>query len=100
VHLYELCGYRPVAGALSPGRPVQRRLEAGCAAVTAQLAPAKPPRTICSPGRATIGRCGRTDRRWAYPLTTFTVLLAFVACAAYAAIANRDYYAAPYLSPF
>ncbi|MGH3153123.1 MAG: hypothetical protein ACRDOB_20680, partial [Streptosporangiaceae bacterium] len=52
-------------------------------------------------GRAAIGaRTLRTDRWWAYPLTTFTVLAAFVAYATYAAIANRDYYAAPYISPF
>jgi hypothetical protein len=51
---------------------------------------------VRSPGRAPIAaRTLRTDRWWAYPLTTFGVLLAFVAYAAYAAIANRDYYAAP-----
>ena len=56
---------------------------------------------VRSPGRAAIAaRNLRTDRWWAYPLTTFAVLLAFVAYAAYAAIANRDYYAAPYISPF
>ena len=42
----------------------------------------------------------RTDRWWAYPLVTFGVLLAFVAYATYAAVANRNYYAAPYISPF
>ena len=41
-----------------------------------------------------------TDRWWTYPTATFTVLLAFIAYATYAAIANRDYYAAPYISPF
>jgi len=52
-------------------------------------------------GRAAIAAGTlRTDRWWAYPLTTFTVLLAFVGYATYAAVANRDYYAAPYLSPF
>ena len=56
---------------------------------------------VRSPGRAAIAaRNLRTDRWWAYPLATFAVLLAFVAYAAYAAIANRDYYAAPYISPF
>jgi hypothetical protein len=56
---------------------------------------------VRSPGRAPIAaRTLRTDRWWAYPLTTFGVLLAFVAYAAYIAIANRDYYAAPYPSPF
>jgi hypothetical protein len=47
-------------------------------------------------GRAAIAaRTLRTDRWWAYPLTTFTVLLAFVGYATYAAVADRDYYAAP-----
>jgi hypothetical protein len=56
---------------------------------------------IRSPGRAAIAaRTLRADRWWAYPATTFTVLLAFVGYAAYAAVVNRDYYAAPYLSPF
>jgi hypothetical protein len=69
--------------------------------VTARQLPVPPARGIRSPGRAAIGaRTLRADRWWAYPLTTFMVLLAFVAYAAYAAIANRDYYAAPYLSPF
>jgi hypothetical protein len=54
-----------------------------------------------SPGRASItARTLRTDRWWAYPLSTFSVLLAFVGYVTYAALANRDYYAAPYLSPF
>jgi hypothetical protein len=57
--------------------------------------------SVRSPGRAAIAAGTlRTDRWWAYPLTTFAVLLAFVAYATYAAIANRDYYAAPYISPF
>jgi len=52
-------------------------------------------------GRASIAAGTlRADRWWAYPLTTSAVLAAFVAYAAYAAIANCDYYAAPYLSPF
>ncbi len=59
------------------------------------------PGGVGSPGRAAIGaRTLRAGLWWAFPLTTFSVLLAFVAYAAYAAIANRDYYAAPYLSPF
>ena len=64
-------------------------------------APASAPGGVRSPGRATIGaRTLRTDRWWAYPAVTFGVLLAFVAYATYAAVANRDYYAAPYISPF
>ena len=52
-------------------------------------------------GRAAIAAGTlRTDRWWAYPVTTFTVLLAFVGYVTYATIANRDYYAAPYISPF
>ncbi len=56
---------------------------------------------VRSRNRAAIGaRTLRKDRWWVYPLVTFGVLLAFVAYATYAATANRDYYAAPYLSPF
>ena len=56
---------------------------------------------VRSQGRAAIAaRTLRTDRWWAYPAVTFAVLLAFVAYATYAAIANRDYFAAPYISPF
>ena len=59
------------------------------------------PAGVRSPGRASIvARTLRTDRWWAYPTATFTVLLAFVGYATYAAIADRDYYAAPYISPF
>ena len=52
-------------------------------------------------GRARIGaRTLRTDRWWRYPLATFTVLFCFVVYGLYAALANRDYYADPYLLPF
>ncbi len=51
--------------------------------------------------RARIGAATlRTDPWWGYPLATFAVLFGFVVYATYAAIANRDYYADPYLSPF
>jgi hypothetical protein len=54
-----------------------------------------------TPGRAPITtRTLRIDRWWAYPASTFTVLLAFIVYSTYAALANRDYYADPYLSPF
>ncbi|GAB4013114.1 hypothetical protein [Nocardioides ultimimeridianus] len=42
----------------------------------------------------------RTDRWWAYPLTTFVVFTAFVVYATIRAFAGSHYYAAPYLSPF
>jgi len=52
-------------------------------------------------GRARIdARTLRTDRWWCYPLATFTVLFSFIGYGLYAALANRDYYADPYLSPF
>ena len=52
-------------------------------------------------GRASItARTLRTDSWWAYPVATFAVLTAFIAYSTYAALANRDYYADPYLSPF
>ena len=55
---------------------------------------------IRTPGRAPITtRTLRTDPWWAFPASTFTVLLAFVVYATYAALANRDYYSDPYLSP-
>ena len=63
--------------------------------------PAEKAGGVRSPGRAAIGvRTLRSDRWWAYPAATFTVLAAFIGYATYAAIANRDYYAAPYISPF
>jgi hypothetical protein len=47
------------------------------------IIPAEKAGGVQSPGRAAIGaRTLRTDRWWAYPLTTFTVLLAFVAIVA------------------
>lgn len=42
----------------------------------------------------------RGDRWWAQPVFTFAGLMAFIIYSTYAAIANRDYYHAPYLSPF
>ncbi|HEY5358071.1 MAG TPA: hypothetical protein VIJ82_10390 [Streptosporangiaceae bacterium] len=69
--------------------------------MTMRQARAPGPGGVRSPGRAAVGaRTLRTDRWWAYPAVTFAVLAAFVAYATYAAIANRDYYAAPYISPF
>ncbi|MFC5673679.1 hypothetical protein [Streptomyces incanus] len=56
---------------------------------------------IRPPGRATVAAWTlRKERWWAFPSVTFTVLALFVAYATHAAPANRDYYAAPYLSPF
>lgn len=62
---------------------------------------ARNPAGVASPGRAPVtSRTLRRDAWWAYPAATFTVLALFVAYATYAALANRDYYADPYLSPF
>jgi hypothetical protein len=56
---------------------------------------------VTSPGRAQIEeRTLRTDRWWLYPLTTFTVFLAFVVYATWRAFSGSYYYASPYLSPF
>jgi len=54
-----------------------------------------------APGRARItARSLRTDRWWVQPLITFLVLLSFVIYASWAAFANRNYFAEPYISPF
>jgi hypothetical protein len=54
-----------------------------------------------SPGRAKIPQSTlRTDRYWLAPLTTFVIFLAFIAYATFRAFENKDYYAAPYISPF
>jgi hypothetical protein len=42
----------------------------------------------------------RTDNWWLQPLATFVVFAAFVVYATVRAFMGRDYYAAPYLSPF
>ena len=56
---------------------------------------------MTSPGRAQIEqRTLRQDRWWLYPLVTFVVFAAFVVYATWRAFEGRDYYAAPYLSPF
>ncbi|MGH9120822.1 MAG: hypothetical protein ACRDYC_02585, partial [Acidimicrobiales bacterium] len=50
--------------------------------------------------RAAIpGRTQRTDRWWAQPAITASVLVAFVVYATYAAFQNANYYWAPYISP-
>ncbi|MFT4009231.1 MAG: hypothetical protein QM655_04230 [Nocardioidaceae bacterium] len=56
---------------------------------------------VHSPGRAQIPeRTLRQDRWWLYPLVTFIVFAAFVVYATWRAFMGRDYYSAPYLSPF
>ena len=54
-----------------------------------------------APGRARIEATTlRTDRWWVEPAITFSVLLAFIVYATWAAFVNADYYKAPYISPF
>jgi hypothetical protein len=56
---------------------------------------------VRSPGRARIeARTLRQDNWWVMPAITFLVLVAFVIYATWRAFVGRDYYAAPYLSPF
>src|SRR2546423_1212355 len=56
---------------------------------------------VFSPGRAKITeRTLRTDRWWLQPVTTVTILLAFIVYSTWAAFVNTDYYREPYLSPF
>jgi hypothetical protein len=51
--------------------------------------------------RAQIGvRTLREDRWWLTPLLTFLGLTAFVVYSTFRAFVGRDYYSAPYLSPF
>jgi hypothetical protein len=56
---------------------------------------------VGSPTRARIeDRTLRQDQWWLYPLATFIVFMAFVVYATIRAFWGRDYYSAPYLSPF
>jgi hypothetical protein len=56
---------------------------------------------VFSPGRAKIAeRTLRKDRWWLQPVTTVTILLAFIVYSTWAAFVNKDYYREPYLSPF
>jgi hypothetical protein len=56
---------------------------------------------VTSPTRADLPqRTLRTDRWWVSPLITFVVFSAFVVYATWRAFMGRDYYDAPYLSPF
>jgi len=56
---------------------------------------------VGGPTRADVGvRTLRGDRWWLAPLTTFTVFFSFIVYATYRAFAGKDYYDAPYLSPF
>jgi hypothetical protein len=56
---------------------------------------------VGSPTRARIeARTLRQDRWWLYPAATFTVFMAFIVYATIRAFWGRDYYSAPYLSPF
>jgi hypothetical protein len=56
---------------------------------------------VGSPTRARIeARTLRQDRWWLYPAATFTVFMAFIIYATIRAFWGRDYYSAPYLSPF
>ena len=56
---------------------------------------------VTGPTRARIDeKTLRTDRWWIYPVTTFVVFTAFVVYATIRAFMGRDYYSAPYLSPF
>jgi hypothetical protein len=56
---------------------------------------------VGGPTRARIdAKTLRQDRWWLYPLTTFVVFFAFIVYATVRAFMGRDYYSAPYLSPF
>ncbi|WP_137993545.1 hypothetical protein [Streptomyces vilmorinianum] len=56
---------------------------------------------VHGPTRAAIApRHLRTDRWWLAPAATAAGLLAFVVYSTWRALANSDYYAAPYVSPF
>lgn len=52
------------------------------------------------PRAAIAARTLRSDRWWAEPAITATVLLSFVAYSTWAAFQNANYYVRPYLSPF
>jgi hypothetical protein len=56
---------------------------------------------VFSPARARVQeRTLREDRWWVEPTITALVLLGFVVYASWRAFSGRDYYSAPYLSPF
>ncbi|HET9059529.1 MAG TPA: hypothetical protein VFN61_06380 [Acidimicrobiales bacterium] len=72
----------------------------GAGAGTGETGP-KPAQSWRSGPRAAIKtRTLRTDRWWAEPAVTATVLLSFVVYSTWAAFQNANYYKAPYLSPF
>ena len=62
--------------------------------------PQGPPAPRSGPRAAIPAKTLRTDRWWAEPAITATVLLSFVAYSTWAAFQNANYYARPYLSPF
>ena len=66
---------------------------------TATEVPQGPPAPSPGPRAAITARTLRTDRWWAEPTITATVLLSFVAYSTWAAFQNANYYARPYLSP-
>ncbi len=67
--------------------------------MTAGVAPATAPTS--GGRRAPIpDRTLRRDRWWVEPTVTVAVLVSFIAYATWAALVNRDYYHAPYISPF
>jgi hypothetical protein len=56
---------------------------------------------VGGPTRARIeARTLRQDQWWLYPAATFVVFMAFIVYATIRAFWGRDYYSAPYLSPF
>jgi hypothetical protein len=67
---------------------------------TVAEAPQGPPAPRSGPRAAIPAKTLRTDRWWAEPAITATVLLSFVAYSTWAAFQNANYYARPYLSPF
>lgn len=67
-------------------------------ATTTRAAPGDAARP--GPRAAIAARTLRSDRWWAEPAITATVLLSFVAYSTWAAFQNANYYVRPYLSPF
>jgi hypothetical protein len=56
---------------------------------------------VQAPGRASISaRTLRRDRWWMQPLVTFLVLFSFIIYATWRAFSARNYFSAPYISPF
>ena len=54
-----------------------------------------------APGRAAISaRTLRKDRWWLPPLVTFLALMTFIVYATWRAFSAKNYYSAPYISPF